>query len=135
MKKIISLILLLPYLLFAQVKDIDVSSFEKMRQKGIPVIDIRTKQEWKDTGIISNSNTIEFFHTDGSYNVEQFLDKLKKLGIDKNKPFILLCRSSNRTKILGNFLSDKLGYKEVYHLKGGILNWKAHGKPLKPYHQ
>ena len=135
MKKIIFLILFLPYLLFAQVKDVDVNSFEKMRQNGTPVIDIRTKQEWKDTGIISNSNTIEFFHTDGSHNVEQFLNSLKKLGIDKNKPLILVCRSSNRTKILGDFLSDKLGFKEVYHLKGGIVNWKAHGKQLKPYHK
>ena len=102
MKKDISLILFLPYLLFAQVKDVDVNSFEKMRQNGTPVIDIRTKQEWKDTGIISNSKTIEFFHADGNYSVEQFLDSLKKLGIDKSKPFVLVCRSSRRTKILGH---------------------------------
>ena len=135
MKKLIIFILFLPYLLFAQVKDLDVNSFEKMKQKGVPVIDIRTQQEWKKTGIIGNSKPIEFFHADGSYNVGEFLDRLKKLGIDKSKPFILVCRSSNRTKMLGNFLSDKLGFKEVYHLKGGILNWKAHRKPLKPYHQ
>ncbi|SFO93336.1 rhodanese-like domain-containing protein [Hydrogenimonas thermophila] len=135
MKKLITFILFLPYFLFAQVKDIDINTFENMKQNGVPVIDIRTQQEWKETGIIDNSKTIEFFHPDGSYNVEQFLDRLKKLGIDRDKPFVLVCRSSNRTKLLGNFLSNKLGYKEVYHLKGGIINWKAHGKPLKPYHK
>ena len=135
MKKDISLILFLPYLLFAQVKDVRVDPFEKMRQSRAPVVDICTKQEWKDADIISNSNTIEFFHADGSYNVEQFLDGLKKLRIDKSKPFILVCRSSSRTKMLEDFLSDKLGFKEVYYLKGGIVNRKTYGKQLKPYHK
>ena len=133
MKRFIISTLFLPYLLFAQVKNIDINSFEKMKLSGVPVIDIRTQQEWKDTGIIDNSKTIEYFHADGSHNVKQFLDSLKKLGIDKSKPFVLVCRSSRRTKILGDFLSDKLGFKEVYHLKGGIVNWKAHRKSLKPY--
>jgi len=135
MKKIFALILLLPAILFGEVKDLDIVSFEKMKQNGVPVIDIRTPGEWKGTGIIDRSKTIMFFHPDGSYNVQEFLDRLKKLGINKEKPFILVCRSSNRTRMLGNILSDKLGYKYVYHLKGGILNWKSHGKPLKSYNK
>ena len=133
MKKLITFLLFLPYLLFAEVKDLDIATFEKMLNSGTPVVDIRTEPEWKETGIIKGSNTIEFFHTDGSYNIDQFVTELKTLGIDKEKPFILVCRSSRRTGIVGNFLSEKLGFKKVYHLKGGIVNWKSHDKPLVPY--
>jgi len=135
MKKFILTLLFLPLLLFAEVKDLDVASFEKFQQRGIPVIDIRTPQEWRETGIIDKSHTIMFFRPDGKYDLEGFLKRLKSLGIDKNSPFVLVCRSSSRTRMLGNFLADRLGYQNVYHLRGGILNWKAHGKPLKPYLQ
>jgi len=66
--------------------------------------------------------------------VPAFLAALKRLGVDtKEKPVILVCRSASRTRMLGNFLNERLGYENVYHLTGGILNWKAHGKPLVPY--
>jgi rhodanese-related sulfurtransferase len=135
MRKFIPFILFSFSLLFAEVKNLDISSFEKLKQNGIPVIDIRTPQEWKETGIIDTSHTVMFFRPDGSYDVKDFLNRLHALGIDKEKPFILVCRSASRTGMVGNFLSEKLGYRNVYHLSGGILNWKQHGKPLKPYLQ
>ena len=135
MKKLFIYTILLPMLLFAEVKNLDVQTFEKMVQMGFPVIDIRTPGEWKETGIIENSKTITFFQPNGRFDLDAFLNQLKKIGIDRDKPFILVCRSSSRTRVLGNFLSDKLGYKKVYHLQGGILNWKRHGKPLKPYNR
>jgi rhodanese-related sulfurtransferase len=134
MKRSIVLLALLPLLLFAEVRDLNIAGFEKLKSHGIPVIDIRTPQEWKETGVIEGSHPITFFRADGSYDLRDFLHRLKKLGIDrKDKPFILVCRSASRTRTLGNFLNEKLGYENVYHLTGGILNWRAHGKPLVPY--
>jgi len=133
MKKLLLYTLFLPTLLFSEVKSINIQTFEKMVQMGVPVIDIRTQKEWKETGIIKNSKTVTFFQPNGSYDLNAFLNQLKKMKIDKNTPFILVCRSSSRTKLLGNFLSNKLGYKNVYHLQGGIINWKLHAKPLKSY--
>ncbi|WP_456451587.1 rhodanese-like domain-containing protein [Hydrogenimonas sp.] len=133
MKKLLLAFLFLPLLLMAEVRDLNIAGFEKLKQNGIPVIDIRTPMEWKETGIIDGSHTIMFFAPDGSYNVQEFLHRLKQLGIDKKTPFILVCRSASRTRMLGNFLNEKMGYENVYHLTGGILNWKAHGKPLVPY--
>jgi len=34
--------------------------------------------------------------------------------------------------MVGDFLADKMGYKKVFELEGGILNWKRHNKPLVP---
>ena len=132
MKKTLSL-LLFPLFLFAQLHDIDIATFETMQKRGVPVIDIRTPGEWKETGIIPGSHTVTFFHADGRYSVPEFLRALEKLGITKESPFILVCRSASRTRTLGNFLAGKAGFEKVYELEGGILNWRAHGKPLAPY--
>jgi rhodanese-related sulfurtransferase len=126
------LLLLFPFYLFAGVVALDIPDFENFRAHNVPIIDIRTPGEWKETGIIEKSVPLTFFRNDGSYDLEGFLAHLKRLGIDKKKPFVLVCRSASRTKTLGNFLSNKLGFEKVYELKGGILNWKAHRKPLKP---
>ena len=132
MKRILFFSLLLSVSLLADLLDLDIARFEKLR-KEMPVVDIRTSAEWQETGIVPGSHTITFFQPDGRYDASAFLQSLKKIGITKNTPFILVCRSANRTRIVGEFLADKLGYKSVFHLKGGILNWIAHNKPLRPY--
>ncbi len=132
MKKNIFLLLLFSLSLFAGVKDLDIEKFDMAKNGGIPVIDIRTPSEWHETGVIKGSHTIMFFDRSGRYDLKSFLERLSKLGINKEKPFILVCRSASRTKMLGDFLSDKMGYKKVYELKGGILNWRRHNKPLVP---
>ncbi len=132
MKKNIFLLLLFSLSLFAGVKDLDIEKFDMAKNEGIPVIDIRTPSEWRETGVIKGSHTIMFFDQSGRYDLKSFLERLSKLGINKEKPFILVCRSASRTKMLGDFLSDKMGYKKVYELKGGILNWRRHNKPLVP---
>ncbi|WP_201352376.1 rhodanese-like domain-containing protein [Hydrogenimonas urashimensis] len=133
MKKFSLLLLLFGSFLFAEVRDLDIASFEKLRSNGISVIDIRTPKEWKTTGLIEGSHPIMFFDAKGKYDLQAFLEKLRGLGIDKQKPFILVCRSASRTRMLGNYLSDEMGYRYVYQLAGGILNWKRHNKPLIPF--
>ena len=125
------LITLFPLILAADLITLDISSFEKERKKGTAVIDIRTPSEWRETGLIAKSVPLTFFRPDGSYDLAAFLAALKARHIGKETPFILVCRSASRTKLLGDFLSKRLGYKKVYQLRGGILNWKAHHKPLK----
>ncbi len=132
MKRILFLALLFVSSLLAGVKDLEIDRFETMR-KQMPVVDIRTPAEWRETGIVPGSFTITFFQPDGRYDVPAFIAALKKIGITKETPFILVCRSASRTRMVGNFLADKMGYNKVYHLKGGILNWIAHKKPLALY--
>ncbi|MCP3849224.1 MAG: rhodanese-like domain-containing protein, partial [Gammaproteobacteria bacterium] len=45
----------------------------------------------------------------------------------KNDPFILICRSGNRTGQVSNFLDKKLGYTKVNHLQRGIKVWIKSG--------
>lgn len=110
---------------YAELREVTPAKLQESITKGIVIVDIRRAEEWKSTGVIESSNKITFFDQQGKYDVETWLSEFQKLVKDKNQPFILVCRSANRTGIVGNFLNGKLEYKNVYHLKGGIKSWLA----------
>lgn len=96
-----------------------------------PIVDIRTPGEWKNTGLVKGSIPIMFFDERGGYDINAFLEKLNA-KVDTKKEFALICNSGNRTRIVANFLSQKLGYN-VIDLKGGILYAIGKKIPMEPY--
>ena len=128
MKKLLLISALLSTVLFAEFKTIGVEELEKMQSQGVPVIDIRTPGEWKQTGIIKGAHKMMFFTPRGEADVANWFFELGHLVKDKNQPFIIYCAHANRTKSLGQGL-DQMGFKHVYELKGGIENgWIKAGK-------
>lgn len=99
----------------------------------IPIVDIRTTGEWRETGIVKGSIPIQFFDERGRYDIESFLKVLNE-KVDTKKQFGIICHSGSRTKILAKFLSEKLGYK-VVDFKGGILYAKGRGIPFEKYNK
>jgi rhodanese-related sulfurtransferase len=131
MKKLLSILFLLSLTLQAEFKTIDADTLLKMQKEGVPVIDIRTPQEWNERGIIQGAHLMMFFDTQGRPHAEEWLQKLSQLVKEKQAPFILYCAHANRSKAVGKWLSDKMGYAKVYELKGGIeYGWKDRGKPV-----
>ena len=129
MKKIFLTLLLLTLSLFAELKNEYAS--QKLLDSKIPIVDIRTPGEWKETGLIQGAIPIEFFTEEGTYDVPKFLKELND-KVDTKKPFALICRTGSRTKLVSQFLSQQLHYK-VTNLIGGMVF--AHTKNLKilPY--
>lgn len=115
---------------FAGVKDIDNQELKQLQAQGIPLFDIRTPREWKQTGIVQNSYTLMFFDAKGRYNVETWLAEFQKVVTDKDQPFILICRSGNRTNKISHFLHQRFGYQQVYNVKKGIRHWIQEGRPV-----
>jgi len=105
-------------------------SRELLVQK-VPIVDIRTQSEWKETGIIKDAVTITFFNEQGQYDVDKFLKELNA-KVDTKKEFALICRSGSRTGMLGKFLSEQLGYK-IIDIQGGILDARHRNVPIVPY--
>jgi rhodanese-related sulfurtransferase len=120
-KKIILTIITLQALLLADFSDIDARQLKELQKQNTPVIDIRTPGEWKETGVIPGAHKIMFFDERGNYDVQKFLDALQKVAPDKNKPVVIYCRSASRTKVVGDFLSRQVGYKDVKELRGGVV--------------
>lgn len=129
MKKTLLSILFLSVSLFATVKNENASM--ELINSNIPIVDIRTPTEWKETGLLKGSIPIMLFDEKGNYDLKDFLDKLNR-AVDTKKPFAIICRVGSRTKILAQFLSQKLNYN-VINLKNGIVYAKYMKLPILPY--
>ena len=125
------LLLALAQVAQADVKHIGNQELQKLLEQGVPIIDIRRAEEWKQTGIIEKSHLMTFFDKRGRYDLPSWLAKLEKIA-GKEEPFILICRTGNRTGTISRALEKQLGYKQVYNVKRGITDWKRHGLPVVP---
>lgn len=128
-KKIVFTLIALHTLVFAQFQSIDAQEMLSLHQNGAAIIDIRTPGEWKETGVIPGSTKIMFFDERGNYDVSKFMEELKKVVKDQNQPIILVCRTASRTKSVGQFLANDMGYPNTKELAGGIMfGWLNNGK-------
>ena len=84
----------------------------KEKSQNQTIVDIRTPKEYQQ-GHLKNAVNINLFD-------KTFLEEIGKL--DKSKPVFIYCRSGNRTSSASKKML-KLGFQEVYDLKGGISNW------------
>lgn len=99
--------------------------------KKIPIVDVRTPGEWRETGLVQGSIPIMFFDEKGKYDIPRFMKELQT-KVDTTKPFALICRTGSRTKLIAMFLSKEYGYN-VTNLLGGILFAKSRNIPIEPY--
>jgi len=96
-------------------ESLEVAAWEKlMKEKPGTVLDVRTQEEFA-RGYIPNAVLIDWYS-------ESFNEKAEKL--DKTSPVYLYCHSGGRSKRAMSRLT-KLGFEEVYNLKGGITAWNA----------
>lgn len=102
---------------FSEVNETQLS---KLIEKGVPLIDVRTPQEWKNIGIIKGAHKIMFFDQRGEAHAQEWMQAMEKLGIKKDTPFVIYCAHANRTKAIGSWLTKQMGFANVMELTGGI---------------
>ncbi len=112
--------------------DLSPAQVEAIRHENALVIDIRTEQEWQSTGIIPGSKTLQFFDARGQADARQWLQQMRKLRSSPEQPVVLVCRSGNRSRIVGDFLTRQAGMKNIYHLQNGLKSWLQQGKATEP---
>ncbi|MCF6181961.1 rhodanese-like domain-containing protein [Lutibacter sp.] len=84
----------------------------KEKAQNNPIIDVRTPFEYSQ-GYIKGSKNINFFDKD-------FLNEIA--SYNKNEPIYVYCKSGHRSGIAVKKMIQ-LGFKDVYELQGGIINW------------
>ena len=131
MKKLLLSLIIMTGSLFAEI--INVYPDAAFLSKKIPTVDIRTQGEWKETGVLKGAIPITFFDEKGGYDISAFLKELSS-KVDVKKPFALICRTGSRTRIVSNFLSQKMGY-HVYDLSGGMMYVLGKKLPIIPYNK
>jgi len=103
---------------------------DMLENSGMKVVDIRTKMEWQETGIVPGSTMITFFDQMGNYDAEGFLKAMDELG-GKDVEIGLICRTGNRTAQVAGFMAQQ-GYN-VKNLDGGVMKLMNEGYDLDIY--
>ena len=114
---------------FAEIKVINNIEVKDLISKGVPLIDIRSPIEWKETGVIEGSHLITFFNDKGKVNLDNWYVKFNIVA-DKSKPFILICASGVRSKFASFILSNQFSFPKIYDASEGISGWLKQGQPV-----
>ena len=80
------------------------------------ILDVRRPEEF-NTEHIEDAINVDFY----SESFREHLDSL-----DKEKTYLIYCRTANRTGQTVPIMQE-LGFTQVYHMLGGITDWKAQG--------
>ena len=91
----------------------------KDEKKRPVIIDIRTSDEFRE-GHLEGARQIDFLEDD-------FAARVRKL--DRSRAYLIHCRSGGRSS-RSLALWNKLGFKKIYHLDGGILAWEKASQPV-----
>lgn len=107
---------ILPRISEVSAEDIQPS----LGQKKFLLVDVREKEEW-DEGHIPNAIHI------GKGVIER---DIAKHVHDKNEPIVLYCGGGYRSALAADNL-QKMGYKNVRSMKGGVRYWKDKNYPFE----
>jgi len=121
------LVLLGVYVLYT--KGIIMADFESVSPKvayemmqndegNLTILDVRTTQEYKKDGHISNSKIIPLSYLGGNLKM-----------LDKSKTILIYCRSGNRSVAGARLLSEN-GFT-VVNMNGGLLEWESEKLPVE----
>jgi len=131
MKKIIIGLMLLTLSLFAgDVKNSYMT--QEILDSQMPVVDVRTAPEWRETGLLPGAIPIVFFDQKGNYDAKVFLQKLNE-QIDTKKPFAIICHTGSRTSMIAPWLAKEFNYKVVNIIGGMEYATKALKIKTVPY--
>ncbi len=119
---ILAVCIFFPFFSYADVKNVNVNQAENLvKSSSYIVVDVRTAGEY-NSGHIKGAKNIDFYNN--------FEEMFAKQFPDKNKPYLIYCRSGNRSFYAAKMLSE-MGYKDVTNMEGGIIVWSNSGKKLE----
>ena len=127
-------ILLVIFVLFtkcvnAEVINIDNKEFSNLIEKEVKIIDVRTQNEWKSTGIIKGSFLISLLNKNKKFIFEDWYEMFKnKFG--NNKSIVFICASGVRSNYISHLVKKKEPDLRVYNLKKGINYWIRSGNRI-----
>ncbi len=101
----------------------------KLTEDNVSVVDVRTPEEWRKTGVIPNSHLLTFFDIRGNYNLNDWLSKFTAIAKPEDQ-VVIICAVGNRSQMISRFLSSKLGYQRVHNATQGIDHWIAQGNAV-----
>lgn len=95
-------------------KDVNAAEFNRLLNEtpGVVLIDVRTAAEFRQ-GAIGKAQNMDIMDRNFTHKIT---------ALDKDKTYLLYCRSGNRSGSACSIMSDA-GFTNVYNLSGGIMSW------------
>ncbi len=107
----------------------------KLQAGELTLIDIRTPEEWRGSGVVAEAKRIDLQDPDGAIG---FTTKvLAAVNGDKTAPVAVICRTGSRSGYAQRFL-QKQGFTNVINIPEGMIGsmagpgWIERGLPIKP---
>lgn len=92
----------------------DEALISLLEKEKIEAIDVRTPGKVKASYVKGTQHFYDINNGDFKSNIDK---------LDKNKPFILICRSGARSGSAAKYMIAQ-GFTKVYELKGGLNSWR-----------
>lgn len=84
------------------------------------ILDVRTPPEYR-SGHIPGAKLIP---------LQDLEKRIHELQSHRQEPILVYCRSGNRSRLAASILRH-FGFKQVYHLNRGIIEWNRFGYPIE----
>lgn len=123
---VLGLLLAMPA--FAEIINVDNAELARLQAKGVSVIDVRTPEEWRDTGVIKGAKLLTFSFAGGFDKAAWF--KQEQQLVKPGEPVVLICRSGRRSKAVADYLELQSAQLKIYNASGGMDAWKAEGRSV-----
>jgi rhodanese-related sulfurtransferase len=105
---------------FSPVRDAGTHAATQLINRDALVLDVRETKEL-DGGKLPNAVHIPLSQLDA---------RVGEIAAQAGKPVIAYCARGQRSRGAGAALA-KAGFKDIYHLTGGIAAWRGAGLPLE----
>ncbi len=107
---------------------VDGDALAELMARGVPVVDLRTPQEWRQTGVIAGAVRITAFDDRGQF-VETFPSAFAPVA-GPDDEVALICWTGARSRAVATALTTQIGYATVYNAEGGMMAWLGEGRPV-----
>ena len=129
MKILLVLFVLFTKFVNAEVINIDNSELSSLIKKEIYIIDVRTQNEWKSTGIIKGSFLVSLLNKNKKFIFEDWYTMFEN-NFGKNESIIFICASGVRSNYISNLVQRKKPDLKIYNLEKGINHWIRSGNKI-----
>ena len=129
MKIVIVIFIFFTKFVNAEVIDINNRELSNLIEKEIKIIDVRTQNEWKSTGIIKGSFLVSLLNKNKKFIFEEWFAMFEN-NFGQYEAIIFICASGVRSNYISNLVKRKKPDLRIYNLKKGINNWIKSGNKI-----
>ena len=121
MKKIFLITFSIFFISFSSIaNELSAINAAKEISNNLIIIDVRNKEEWKETGIIPNSLLIQMLSAGRTIRKEYISELLIALGEDKDIKAAIICHSGGRSSATVELLKTE-GFNNIFNISEGMV--------------